>query len=68
MKPQLNITIKNEKYKMEDDLKGLKVIVIDDSNTIRRTAETLLTKAGCEVITAKTGSTRFLKLQIKDLM
>jgi twitching motility two-component system response regulator PilG len=32
-------------------LAGLKVLVIDDSKTIRRTAETLLTKEGCEVFT-----------------
>ncbi|MEA3196851.1 MAG: twitching motility two-component system response regulator PilG, partial [Gammaproteobacteria bacterium] len=32
-------------------LTGLKVLVIDDSKTIRRTAETLLTKEGCEVFT-----------------
>jgi len=34
---------------------GLKVMVIDDSKTIRRTAETLLKKAGCEVLTAIDG-------------
>ncbi|HUJ76189.1 MAG TPA: response regulator, partial [bacterium] len=33
-------------------LQGLKVLVIDDSKTIRRTAETLLAKEGCEVFTA----------------
>jgi twitching motility two-component system response regulator PilG len=37
------------------DITGLKVMVIDDSKTIRRTAETLLTKAGCEVLTAVDG-------------
>jgi twitching motility two-component system response regulator PilG len=36
-------------------LKGLKVLVIDDSKTIRRTAETLLSKEGCEVFTAIDG-------------
>src|SRR5262245_21425608 len=36
-------------------LKGLKVLVIDDSKTIRRTAETLLAKEGCEVFTAIDG-------------
>ena len=36
-------------------LTGLKVLVIDDSKTIRRTAETLLTKEGCEVFTAVDG-------------
>jgi twitching motility two-component system response regulator PilG len=36
-------------------LKGLKVLVIDDSKTIRRTAETLLAKEGCDVFTALDG-------------
>jgi twitching motility two-component system response regulator PilG len=36
-------------------LGGLKVLVIDDSKTIRRTAETLLAKEGCEVFTAVDG-------------
>ena len=34
------------------DAQGLKVLVIDDSSTIRRTAETLLSKAGRNVATA----------------
>ncbi len=34
---------------------GLKVMVIDDSKTIRRTAESLLSKAGCTVLTADNG-------------
>lgn len=37
------------------DLRGLKILVIDDSKTIRRTAETLLAKEGCEVFTAVDG-------------
>jgi twitching motility two-component system response regulator PilG len=36
-------------------LTGVKVMVIDDSKTIRRTAESLLKKAGCEVTTATDG-------------
>jgi len=36
-------------------LAGLKVLVIDDSKTIRRTAETLLSREGCEVFTAVDG-------------
>jgi len=36
-------------------LAGLKVMVVDDSKTIRRTAETLLKKEGCEVFTATDG-------------
>ena len=37
------------------EIGGLKVMVIDDSKTIRRTAETLLKKAGCQVLTATDG-------------
>lgn len=36
-------------------LNGLKILVIDDSKTIRRTAETLLSKEGCQVFTAVDG-------------
>ena len=36
-------------------LSGLKVMVIDDSNTIRRSAEIFLKQAGCEVILADDG-------------
>lgn len=39
----------------QTEFSGLKVMVIDDSKTIRRSAETLLTKAGCEVLTADNG-------------
>lgn len=39
----------------EEGFQGLKVLVIDDSKTIRRTAETLLKKEGCDVITANDG-------------
>jgi len=39
----------------ETGLNGVKVMVIDDSKTIRRTAETLLRKEGCEVVTATDG-------------
>lgn len=33
----------------------MKVMVIDDSNTIRRSAEIFLAKAGCEIILAEDG-------------
>jgi twitching motility two-component system response regulator PilG len=36
-------------------LGGLKILVVDDSKTIRRTAETLLSKEGCQVFTAVDG-------------
>ena len=37
------------------DLAGIRVLVIDDSKTIRRTAENLLSRAGCDVMTASDG-------------
>ena len=37
------------------EFSGLKEMVIDDSKTIRRSAESLLQKAGCEVLTADNG-------------
>ncbi len=41
---------------MEDrNLTGVKVMVIDDSNTIRRSAEIFLKQSGCEVILAEDG-------------
>ena len=36
-------------------LSGLKILVVDDSKTIRRTAETLLSKEGYQVFTAIDG-------------
>ena len=43
-------------------LEGLKVMVIDDSRTIRRTAETLLKREGCEVVTANDGFEALAKI------
>lgn len=43
-------------------LDGLKVLVIDDSKTIRRTAETLLSKEGCTVYTATDGFDALAKI------
>jgi twitching motility two-component system response regulator PilG len=48
-------------------LQGLKVLVIDDSKTIRRTAETLLAKEGCEVFTAIDGFDALAKSRITSL-
>jgi twitching motility two-component system response regulator PilG len=47
---------------MEEDLRGIKVLVIDDSKTIRRSAENLLTKEGCDVITATDGFDALAKI------
>ena len=38
-----------------DKLRGVKVMVIDDSNTIRRSAEIFLVQAGCQVLLAEDG-------------
>ncbi len=43
-------------------LEGLRVMVIDDSKTIRRTAETLLRREGAEVTTAVDGFEALAKI------
>ena len=40
---------------MAQDLSGIKVMFIDDSKTIRKTAVTLLEQTGCAVVTAEDG-------------
>lgn len=47
---------------MEQPGAALKVMVIDDSKTIRRTAQMLLSEAGCEVITATDGFDALAKI------
>jgi twitching motility two-component system response regulator PilG len=54
--------IENQGCHPMSNFEGLKVMVIDDSKTIRRTAETLLQKAGCEVITATDGFDALAKI------
>ena len=44
------------------DNAGLKVMVIDDSNTIRRSAEIFLTQAGCQVLLAEDGFDALAKI------
>ncbi|WP_395644228.1 PleD family two-component system response regulator [Rudaea sp.] len=44
------------------ELAGLRVLVIDDSKTIRRTAEMLLKKEGCDVVTAVDGFEALAKI------
>lgn len=46
----------------EEELHGVRVLVIDDSKTIRRSAENLLSKEGCEVITATDGFDALAKI------
>jgi len=47
---------------MEEEVQGVKVLVIDDSKTIRRSAENLLTKEGYSVITATDGFDALAKI------
>ena len=47
---------------MSEQFEGLTVMVVDDSKTIRRTAETLLKKAGCTVVTAEDGFDALAKI------
>lgn len=46
----------------QPSLNGIKVMVIDDSNTIRRSAEIFLNQAGCEVILAQDGFEALAKI------
>lgn len=43
-------------------LRGVKVMVIDDSNTIRRSAEIFLVQAGCLVVLAEDGFDALAKI------
>jgi len=47
---------------MSVNFEALKVMVVDDSNTIRRTAEMILSKAGCDVVTAIDGFDSLAKI------
>lgn len=40
---------------MAQDLTGVKVAIVDDSKTIRKTAEMILSKSGCNVVVAEDG-------------
>ncbi|HQZ02842.1 MAG TPA: response regulator [Thauera sp.] len=44
------------------DIAGLKVMIIDDSNTIRRSAEIFLGQAGCQVLLAEDGFDALAKI------
>jgi twitching motility two-component system response regulator PilG len=54
---EVNESVSDAEARVADGVAGkcVKVMVIDDSKTIRRTAETLLKKEGFEVITATDG-------------
>ena len=44
------------------DMSGVKILIIDDSKTIRHTAEALLKKYGCKIITATDGFEALAKI------
>ena len=44
------------------NLNGIKVMVIDDSNTIRKSAEIFLLQAGCQVLLAEDGFDALAKI------
>ena len=54
-------TLNQEKLAL-DQLSNLKVMVIDDSNTIRRSAEIFLKSSGCQVILAEDGFDALAKI------
>lgn len=45
----------SDAYRQLPALAGTRVLIVDDSNTIRRSAEAFLKQAGCEVILAEDG-------------
>jgi twitching motility two-component system response regulator PilG len=55
-------TLVQEKLTQEELMATIKVMVIDDSNTIRRSAEIFLKTSGCEVILAEDGFDALAKI------
>jgi len=52
---QERLTIEADGTEATATAKKLRILVVDDSATIRRSAETMLANDGCEVITAENG-------------
>ena len=60
---QFNASVQEESLVSEaKPLAGVRVMVIDDSNTIRRSAEIFLMQAGCQVILAENGFDSLVKI------
>ena len=53
---------RNKEVYTDGAKKIMKVMVVDDSNTIRRTVETILSKIGCTVVTAVDGYDALAKI------
>jgi twitching motility two-component system response regulator PilG len=58
----LSQDVRSEQLPEPNALTGVKVMVIDDSNTIRRSAEIFLLQAGCTVILADDGFDALAKI------
>jgi twitching motility two-component system response regulator PilG len=58
----LSNDVRSEQLPEPSALTGVKVMVIDDSNTIRRSAEIFLLQAGCTVILADDGFDALAKI------
>ncbi len=52
----------NQEKLTSDQLSTIKVMVIDDSNTIRRSAEIFLKSSGCQVVLAEDGFDALAKI------
>jgi twitching motility two-component system response regulator PilG len=52
---QEQLSTETDNTKTSARSKKLRILVVDDSATIRRSAETMLANEGCEVITAENG-------------
>jgi twitching motility two-component system response regulator PilG len=60
--PQPRSQRRERRMATNPDITGLKVMVIDDSSTIRRSAEIFLVQAGCQVILADDGFDALAKI------
>lgn len=60
----MNDELQQSENTNEQRFSNIKVMVIDDSKTIRRSAETLLKKVGCEVVTAVDGFEALAKITV----
>mgnify|MGYP003534454635 FL=1 len=69
MKIQLtfeNDLIYKKKYVKEMNVEKIKIMVIDDSNTIRKSAEMFLTKAGYQVVCIEDGFEALTRINEED--
>ena len=61
---QEQLDSKTDDNESVSDAKKLCILVVDDSATIRRSADTMLSNNGCEVITAENGFEALSKITV----